>query len=97
MRAGHKPVSPMDAIRRKCLDCCVGQIVEVRLCEAIACPLWPFRAGQHPYIKSRLQEASLASDIPGGTPLPDLPSPSPTRLQGPSFLESEAILSEGKV
>ena len=43
--AGHKPMSPMQAIRRKCLDCSGGQIVEVKLCEAVTCALWPFRAG----------------------------------------------------
>ncbi len=47
--AGHKPMSPLQAIRRKCADCCVGQKNEIRLCEAIKCPLWPFRAGRHPY------------------------------------------------
>ena len=49
--AGHKPMSPMQAIRRKCLDCSGGQIVEIRLCEAVTCSLWPFRAGRHPYTK----------------------------------------------
>lgn len=31
-------VTPMKAIRRKCLDCCVGQVVEVRECTVITCP-----------------------------------------------------------
>ena len=43
--AGHKPQSPLRAIRAKCLDCSCYQISEVRLCEAVKCPLWPFRAG----------------------------------------------------
>ena len=47
--AGHKPQSPLRAIRAKCLDCSCYQISEVRLCEAIKCPLWPFRAGKHPW------------------------------------------------
>jgi hypothetical protein len=47
--AGHKPQSPLRAIRDKCLDCSCYQISEVRLCEAIKCPLWPFRAGKHPW------------------------------------------------
>jgi hypothetical protein len=38
-----------DAIRRKCIDCSGGKIAEVRHCEAIACPLWPFRLGSNPY------------------------------------------------
>ena len=48
--AGHKPQSPLRAIRAKCLDCSCYQISEVRLCEAVKCPLWPFRAGRHPWI-----------------------------------------------
>lgn len=35
-------------IRRKCIDCCVGQVREVRLCAAKECDLWPFRFGMDP-------------------------------------------------
>ena len=89
--AGHKRMSPTDAIRRECLDCCAGQVIEVRLCEATGCPLWPFRAGQHPYTKSRLQGADLAPVAYDGTPVAPGPSSSSTRLQEPSFSESGAI------
>jgi len=47
--AGHTPQSPLRAIRDKCLDCSCYQPSEVRLCEAVKCPLWPFRAGRHPW------------------------------------------------
>ncbi len=47
--AEHEPMSPLKAIRAKCLDCSCYQAGEVRLCEAINCPLWPFRAGSHPW------------------------------------------------
>jgi hypothetical protein len=47
--AGHEPMSPLKAIRAKCYDCSYYQLKEIRLCEAIHCPLWPFRAGRHPY------------------------------------------------
>jgi hypothetical protein len=47
--AGHEPMSLLRAIRAKCLDCSCYQIGEVRLCEAVKCPLWPFRAGKHPW------------------------------------------------
>ena len=50
--AGHKPQSPLKAIREKCRDCSCYQIGEVRLCEAVNCPLWPFRAGKHPWHSS---------------------------------------------
>ena len=47
--AGHKPQSPLRAIRDRCLDCSCSQVSEVRLCEAAAkCP-WPFRVGKHPW------------------------------------------------
>ena len=34
------------AIRLKCLDCCCGSAMEVRLCESRKCPLWRFRMGR---------------------------------------------------
>lgn len=46
-QAGHRPMSAVRAIREKCLDCCAGQIAEVRACEAVKCPLWPFRIGKN--------------------------------------------------
>lgn len=64
--AGHKRMSPVQAIRANCLDCSVQQPSEVRLCEAVSCPLWPFRAGQHPYtsakLKNRVQEAGFTQE-----------------------------------
>ena len=37
--AGHKPTSPLKAIRAKCYDCSYFQLI--RLCEAVNCALWP--------------------------------------------------------
>jgi hypothetical protein len=34
----HQRMSPMEAIRAKCLDCVGGSANEVRLCVAMACP-----------------------------------------------------------
>jgi hypothetical protein len=68
--AGHEQISPVQAIRRKCLDCCGHQVSEVKLCEAVTCALWPFRAGRHPYTKTRLQEADSAIDEASGAPVP---------------------------
>jgi hypothetical protein len=56
-RAGHKPMSPVEAIRRKCLDCSGGQVTEVKLCETVTCALWQFRAGRHLYTRRGLLEA----------------------------------------
>jgi len=41
-------LTPLKAIRRKCLDCCCNQIVEVRLCTCEKCPLWEYRMGHRP-------------------------------------------------
>jgi len=46
---GHEPMSPTEAIRAKCLDCCAGSAHEVRCCVAMACPSWPFRTGKNPW------------------------------------------------
>lgn len=34
------------AIRLKCIDCCAGNMAEVRKCPAVNCPLWRFRMGR---------------------------------------------------
>jgi len=43
-----KRLTPLKAIRLKCLDCCGGSRKEVRLCPAKDCPLWPYRFGKMP-------------------------------------------------
>ena len=49
--AGHEPMSPLQAIRAHCLDCCGSQANEVALCTAVKCPSWPFRLGTNPWRK----------------------------------------------
>ena len=41
-------MTPMKAIRAKCLDCCCGSSNEVRLCTVEKCPLYPYRFGKNP-------------------------------------------------
>ena len=41
-------MTPMRSIRAKCLDCCCGSPMEVRLCPAADCPLYPYRMGHRP-------------------------------------------------
>ena len=41
-------LTPVKAIRAKCLDCCCNQRLEVRLCPAKDCSLWPYRMGHRP-------------------------------------------------
>ena len=44
-------MTPMEAIRAKCLDCCYDNAYEVRMCTCNDCPLSAFRFGKNPNIK----------------------------------------------
>lgn len=44
----EKSITPIKAIKAKCLDCCCGQREEVKACSAKECPLWQFRLGKNP-------------------------------------------------
>ena len=48
-----KVMTPMKAIRAKCLDCCAGQYSEVKMCPCTTCPLYDFRLGKNPNRKPR--------------------------------------------
>lgn len=41
-------LTPIKAIRAKCLDCTCGQFSEVRECRLTTCPLWEYRMGHRP-------------------------------------------------
>lgn len=41
-------LTPMKAIRAKCLDCCNGQIKEIRECPVKKCALHRYRSGHRP-------------------------------------------------
>ena len=43
-----KHLTPIKAIRAKCLDCCCWQVKEVRLCPVENCALWSYRMGKRP-------------------------------------------------
>jgi hypothetical protein len=44
----EKRLTPLKAIRAKCLDCCCQQANEVRLCTVKGCPLYDYRMGKNP-------------------------------------------------
>ena len=46
-----KKLTPLKAIRLKCLDCSCDSIKEVNLCWDKKCPLYDFRHGKNPYNK----------------------------------------------
>lgn len=57
---GHRDMSPLKALRLRCLDCCAGSDSEVRNCTARKCPSWPFRMGSSPWRRFKLTDAQRA-------------------------------------
>lgn len=55
--------TPIEAIRFRCLDCCGNQPLEVRLCPATNCPLYPYRLGKRPDEETR-KEVAKAVPLP---------------------------------
>jgi hypothetical protein len=43
-----KQLTPIKAIRAKCIDCSAGSTHEVRICHITDCPLHPYRFGHNP-------------------------------------------------
>ena len=82
-----KVMTPMKAIRAKCLDCCSGSIKAVKFCtcdgvHSAACPLWALRFGRRPYSVSR----SLGKEYvtPGALPAASVALGGRKGLQGAS-------------
>ena len=53
-----KRKTPIKAIRAKCIDCCCGDLKEVRECTIEECPLWPYRMGRRPKDDEHVDNAS---------------------------------------
>lgn len=49
-------MSPMKAIRQKCLECSCGSPTEVKECKVTKCPLYEFRFGKNPNRKKLTDE-----------------------------------------
>ena len=43
-----KKLTPVRAIRAKCLDCSGGQVSEIKECTVYSCPLYTYRMGKKP-------------------------------------------------
>lgn len=55
-------ISRSKAIRLKCIDCCCGNMAEVRKCDITTCPLWRYRMGKE--IKdTSLENTSFCEEI----------------------------------
>lgn len=63
-------LTPVKAIRAKCMDCTCDQPTEIKLCPIESCPLFPYRFGKNPNRKlseeqkeksrERLEKARIA-------------------------------------
>lgn len=56
-------LTPVKAIRAKCLDCCCGSSTEVKLCPCTGCPLYPYRTGHNPNRKGRILTEEQKKEI----------------------------------
>ena len=64
MMDGKKTLTPLKAIRAKCLDCVCGQANEVKLCPCTDCNLYPYRFGKNPNIRmTDEQKARRAANL----------------------------------
>lgn len=60
----EKRLTPIKAIRAKCLECSGDSVNEVKLCVIPDCPLYPYRLGHNPYIKvSEARKAANAVNL----------------------------------
>lgn len=50
----QKILTPLRAIRAKCVDCSAGSMKEVRECVMLDCSLYPYRLGKSPNRKPRI-------------------------------------------
>ena len=50
----QKILTPLRAIRAKCIDCSAWSMKEVRECVMLDCPLYPYRLGKSPNRKPRI-------------------------------------------
>lgn len=59
-------LTPIKAIRKKCLQCSNDQPKEVKECPIKTCPLYPYRIGRRPSkINSNAKSHKLANDFLG--------------------------------
>lgn len=60
-------MTPLKAIRAKCLDCCGDSPTEVRECRSEkTCALWPYRFGTNPGRSPRILSESHKAALKAG-------------------------------
>ena len=53
-------LTPLKAIRAKCLDCSNDQRKEVKECPITKCPIWPYRMGKRPAVDESVNKGEFA-------------------------------------
>jgi hypothetical protein len=53
---GKKRLTPVQAIRAKCIDCSNSQLKEIRTCQIVDCAFYPFRMGKNPNRKRKTEK-----------------------------------------
>ena len=92
-------LTPMAAIRAKCMDCVCWQQAEVRLCTATKCPLHPYRMGCSPgtvrdsQVAQTMQKFSPGRELLGNN-LEGYPDITPDGESGKSAPRREFIAKE---
>lgn len=79
---GHRAAPLLQAMRRRCVDCCGGKTDEVRRCTAVACPLWPYRMGTDPWRRDAARDVATterATETPPPAVAPRLAQQSPVQ------------------
>ena len=61
----QKKLTPVRAIRAKCIDCTCGQDDEIRNCTIKTCPLYLYRLGKKPKAEQIHQQAELIQNTIG--------------------------------
>ena len=59
LKAVPEALTPIKAIREKCVDCVCGHTGEIEKCPCKDCSLWPYRFGFNPYVKSNSKPPQL--------------------------------------
>ena len=57
-------LTPLKAIRGKCLECSSGSLGEVRNCTIKKCPLFPYRFGKKPKGEENIEEDTAEDKNP---------------------------------
>jgi hypothetical protein len=87
---GHRGKPLLQAMRRRCIDCCGGKKDEVRRCTAVACPLWPYRMGTDPWHP----QAKPADEREQAQPAAAAPVPALAAVAAPVTAPAPATVTE---